>query len=486
MRLLDTRLCAATGGLALGVLAALGVPGIAAAQAVDACEGLEEVVLDGGHVTSARVIAASEALPAYCEVRATALPAISIEVRLPMEGWNGKLYQAGCGGFCGILGRADRSGGFVNAMGPGLARGYATATSDSGHHGLSVLDAGWAHNNPHAERDWGWRSIGETNRVAKVMIQAFYGQENGNAYFQGCSTGGRMANRAALTYPDMFQGIISGAPALDYTGLVATNFAWIAKANTDKDGQPILKPGKDTLIGDEVMRQCDEADGKKDGLIDDPRACNVDLSGLTCGASENNECLTQEEQRVIVRWRQGPVNAKGESLFPGAIPEGSEPFWWLWLTGKPEGGGKLVPAFGTDFVRYMAFPEDPGPTYSLTDFDFDEDPPRLATMAGVYNADDPDLSAFREAGGRMIVWHGWADAIVPPYKTVEWHEQVVEKAGGEDAAAEFVRLFMIPGMDHCGILPGPGGIDQSKLDPLTALENWVEGGTPPETVLKPE
>ena len=318
------------------------------------------------------------------------------------------------------------------------------------------------------------------------MITAFYGQDSGSAYFQGCSTGGRMANRAALTYPEMFQGIISGAPALDYTGLVATTIAWLAQANTDADGNAILKPGKDKLVGDEVMRQCDGADGKEDGLIDDPRQCNVDLSGLACGTSASNECLTEAELGVVAKWRQGPVNSAGESLYPAGIPEGSEPFWWLWLTGKEGGGGKLVPLFGTDFVRYMAFPTDSGPEYSLTDFDFDKDPARLATMSAVYNSDNPDLSKFRDAGGKMIVWHGWADAIVPPMKTVDWHDKVVAAAGGADKAGEFVRLFMIPGMDHCGILPGPGGIDQSRIDPLTALENWVEGGTPPETVLKQE
>jgi len=149
-------------------LAALALAGSAAAghaATQDDCTALRNAVLPAGFVTSARVVPAADTLPAYCEVRATALPAISIEVRLPMEGWNGHYYQAGCGGFCGILGRADAGAGWINAMRPGLERGYATATSDSGHHGLSVLDAAWADHNPQAERDWGWRSIGETNRV---------------------------------------------------------------------------------------------------------------------------------------------------------------------------------------------------------------------------------------------------------------------------------------------------------------------------------
>lgn len=466
----------------------LGTTALAGAQAKDAaaCQALRNAVIDAAFVTTARVVPAAEDVPAYCEARAIALPAIQIEVRLPVDGWNGKLYQTGCGGLCGVLGRDERGTGFVNNMVPGLKRGYATATSDTGHAGTSIVDASWADRNPPAERDWGWRSIGETNRVAQALIDAFYGDAPERAYFQGCSTGGRMANKAALQYPEMFDGIISGAPAMDYTGLVATKFAWLVQANTDADGNQILKPGKEQLIGDEVMKQCDAADGTEDGLIGDPRRCDVDLSTLKCGAEgAGDQCLTEAELGVVGKWRQGPRNTAGEQLYPGGIPEGSEPFWSLWLTGKPEGGKGLTALLAGPFGAYMAFAED-RPGYSPMDFDFESDPAKLAPMAEVYNADKPDLKAFTDAGGRMIVWHGWADAIVTPYKTVDWYEKLAAASGGEEALAEHVRLFMIPGMDHCGIQPGPGGIDQSRLDLLTALEDWVENGTAPETVLKAE
>jgi len=371
-------------------------------------------------------------------------------------------------------------------MGPGLARGYATATSDSGHHGLSVLDAGWAASNPHGERDWGWRSIGETNRVARALVAAFYGEGHGTAIFQGCSTGGRMAHMAALRYPEMFQGIISGAPALDYTGLVGTFHSWVTQANTGPDGQPILGPGKDGLVGDAVMAQCDGADGAEDGVIADPRACEVDLSGLACAGEAGPDCLTPEELGVIAKWRAGAQDSLGTQLYPGGIPEGSEPFWGLWLTGFPDGGGRLVPAFAANFGKWMAFPDDPGGGWTPMEFDFDTDPARMAPMGAVYNADDPDIGAFREAGGKLLVWHGWADPIVTPYKTVEWFDQAVEAAGGLQTLEQSVQLYMIPGLDHCGILPGPGGISQASLDPLGALETWMETGVPPETILAPE
>lgn len=473
----------------LVAMAFLALPGSGLAQetAEERCADLSAMVINAVHVTSTRVMPAADGKPAYCELRATARPAISIEVRLPLEDWNGKYYQVGCGGFCGILGRADKGDGFINAMGPGLAKGYATATSDSGHHGLSVVDAGWAYNNPHAERDWGWRSIGETQRVARNAIKAFYGKGASQNYFQGCSTGGRMAHMASLKYPEVFSGIISGAPAMDYTGLVALKMAWIDQANSDAKGKAILKPGKDALIGDEVMRQCDGLDGKNDGFIADPRQCQADLSVLACKeGADPKTCLNPAELGVIEKWRQGPQNAAGEQLYPGGIPAGSESFWWLWLTGKEGGGGKLVPVFAKNFGAYMAFPEDPGPTYSTQDFDFETDPARLATMAAIYNSDSPDLSAFREAGGKMIVWHGWADAIVTPFKTIDWHEKAAAAAGGEDALAGNVQLFMIPGMDHCGLLPGTGGISQASIDPLSALEAWVEEGQVPTTLLKGE
>ena len=457
---------------ALAILLAGSSPALAQQDAAS-CAALRDTVLSAAHVQTARVVEV-EGLPAYCEVRATALPAINIEVRLPLDGWNGKYYQAGCGGFCGILGRADAGGGWVNAMRPGLERSYATATSDSGHHGLSVVDAGWAQGNPHAERDWGWRSIGETNRVAQALIGAFYGNASEQAIFQGCSTGGRMAHVAAQRYPEMFDGIISGAPAMDYTGLVATKMAFLVQANTAPDGSQILGPEEAKLIGDAVYEQCDAVDGAEDGFIADPRACDVDYSSLG---------LTNQQMDTLMKWREGPRNAAGEQLYPGGIPEGSEPFWWLWLTGNGTGGGKLVPAFVTNFGRYMAFPVDPGPEWTPLDFDMETDPARLSTMAAVYNGDSPDLSKFRAAGGKMIVWHGWADSIVTPYKTVDWFEKAAEAAGGEDVLKENVALFMVPGVDHCGILPGPDGINAASLDPMTPLEAWLNEGTAPVSIM---
>ena len=385
-----------------------------------------------------------------------------------------------------MLGRADARKDFVNAMGPGLKKGYATATSDSGHHGTSVLDASWADRNPPAERDWAWRSIGETHRLAQAMIEAFYEKAPARSYFQGCSTGGRMANMAALKYPQMFGGIISGAPALDYTGLVALNMAWIVQANTDADGNAILQPGKDGLIGDEVMRQCDAVDGKTDGLIDDPRDCSVDLSVLRCAdGAAATDCLSDAELGVIAKWRQGPRNAAGEQLYPGGIPEGSEPFWWLWLTGKPGGGGKLVPAVRPELRRLHGVSRGS----------------RRVLFAAGLRLRDGSGAPLRDGGGLQRRRH--RSRCLPRrrrqddrlarlgrrHRHAPKDRGLVREARGRHGRPrrrwrDFARLFMIPGMDHCGLLPGPGGIDQWSIDPLGALEAWVEGGTAPGTIMK--
>ena len=224
--------------------------GIAPAAAANDCARLADLKIENTDLLSAAEVPATGGLPAYCRLLGFVRPAINFEVRLPLQNWNGKLYMVGCGGFCGTL-DADRPG-FTNAMNFGLRRNYAVATMDSGHWGTSVIDGRWAMNNPVAQTDWGQRAVTETARVAKVAVKAYYGNGQSKAYFAGCSTGGRMAAVEAMRYPKDFDGIISGAPALDYTGLVATFFAWVTKANTGPDGRAIFPASKVKLVGDAV------------------------------------------------------------------------------------------------------------------------------------------------------------------------------------------------------------------------------------------
>jgi feruloyl esterase len=465
-----------------------------AAAAAQDCGGLANLRIESANLLSAAEVPGSDDLPAHCRVLGYVRPAINFEVRLPLPwNWNRNFYMTGCGGFCGTL-DSDRPG-FTNAMNYGLRRNYAVATTDAGHWGSSVVDGRWALSNPVAETDWGHRAVTETARVAKAIIRAYYGTGHGRAYFAGCSTGGRMAAVEASRYPNDFDGIIAGAPALDYTGLVATFFAWTTQANVGPDGHsrifPVAKVG---LVRDAVYRACDGTDGLKDELVSDPRRCEFRPASLQCRAGDNAaDCLTAAEVGVLERWYAGPTNGRGERLYPGGIPLGSEPNWARWLTGT-DAAAPLMPAFAEGFLRYMAFEPDAGASYRVVDFDFDRDPPRLATMAEVYNAAtfEPgkpggvsarDLSAFRGRGGKLLLYHGWGDPLVTPQLTVDYYEAVARAAGGVDHARNFARLFMVPGMDHCGINTDGPGIADTGIDPLAALEAWVERGQPPESLL---
>ncbi len=289
-----------------------------------------------------------------------------------------------------------------------------------------------------------------------------------------------MAMRAALDGPEMFDGIIAGAPAMDYPGLVGTKMAYLIQANTGPDGTRLLGEDDAALIGEAVLAQCDASDGSKDGALADPGACTPDLSALRCEGAADEGCLTEAEMGALAAWREGPRATDGTQLYPGGVPAGSEAFWPVWLTGSG-GGAPLLEAFAGNFLAHMTFADDPGIGYDPMSFDLEADPARMATAADMYNADDPDISAFAQAGGRMIVWHGQADALVTPAKTVAWHGDVGEAIGAA-ARDEAVSLHMIPGLDHCGIQAGPAGITQADLDPLGAMEAWLDTGTPPETL----
>lgn len=491
--------------LALGI----GLTATSASAATDAtdfatrCAALAALSIPGTSQLSASVVEASTAtaagqsltIPTYCKVRGIIQPAITVEVRLPVDSaWNGRFFQSGCGGMCGGV-LSDYPHLFNSSL-PGQARGYAAATSDTGHTGSNV-DGRWAHNNQPAKEDFAYRSIGETARVGKALVAAFYGKAQDKSYFAGCSTGGRLAVKAALKYPQEFNGIVAGAPALDYPGLVGTAFAWLLRTNVDAEGRKVLTGETWTKVKrlyKATVEQCDAADGAADGVIADPRQCKkTDLRAQSCGAAQGPDCLTENDLRVIGQWRHGAHDSKGHPLYPGGVPEGSEPYWGLWLTGSPNPDFKAFPhgfaePIATDFLRYLAFTPDAGPDYQVKDFRFDSDPARMAASSALLNADDPDLSAFRKAGGKMVMYHGWADPLVTPYKTVEYYEAVRRKVGDAKAVDGFLRLFMIPGLDHCGVQRtgfetdfGPG-IDERSIDPLTALEHWVERGKAPDVL----
>ena len=228
--------------------------------------------------------------------------AINFEIKLPLQAWNGKFYMVGCGGFCGTLNSEAR--GFSNAMNFGLRRNYAVSASDSGHWGTNSVDARWAMNNPVAVMDWAQRYVPETARVSKIIVKAYYGAEQKKSYFAGCSQGGRIGLMQALRNPKDFDGIISGAPASDNTGLY-NHYAWVANANSGPDGKSVFSPAKLNLLRNAVYAACGEKLGVADAVIADPRACHFKPSTLQCRAGDGADCLTQAEVAAAEKFTAG-------------------------------------------------------------------------------------------------------------------------------------------------------------------------------------
>jgi pimeloyl-ACP methyl ester carboxylesterase len=424
-------------------------------------------------------------LPEFTQVKGTLYPETKFELRLPLDNeWNGKFYMTGCGGFCGGV-DIFPVGQFTNNLNWGLVRGYASATSDSGH--SNIVDgtskgrtyADWALDNRSGEVDWAFRAIHEVTRVSKALICAFYQKRPKYSYFAGCSTGGRMAVVAANRYPKDFDGVISGAPALNYTGLVATWMSWVVQAV----GTNVFTATDQAVIEQAVLDQCDALDGAEDGLISDPRLCPaIDFGALG---------FTGDKLAALNQLFSRPTNSAGDVLYEGMYPYGSEFYWPIWLPGadptvlNPYAVHLIVP-FNDGFVKYMAFEVD-DPTFTAFDFNFDTDPARLEYMGRIYNA-TKNLDAFQKAGGKLLMYHGWADSIVPPFYSQYFYNRVADAMGGVKRIQKFFRLFMIPGMDHCSTAQSlePIGLGTSigldDFDALTALEMWVERDRAPDSM----
>ena len=430
---------------------------------------LEEAFIKDVVVLSTSIIEAGEDLPKHVLVRGYTMPSNYFQIRMPIDSWNGKNFIAGCGAGCGTL-PTDISGKLKQA----LQRGYTTTIMNTGHWSPSIFDFSWAYNNPQGEKDYAYRAVHESQRASKEFIKIFYEQEPNYSYFWGCSGGGRQAVMAASRYPKDFDGIISEAPAIDYTGEVLL-LAWLRQTNTGTDGKDILTKEDVPLISKFVYKACDKMDGTSDGLISIASSCQFDPEVLICQNGDGKDCLSREKVEVLKKWYQGPINSQGNKLFASGVAIGSEPFWGLWLLGETnEPFDELLNS--ESMIQYTAFEEDPGDSYSVLEFDFDSDPDKMKYMGDLLNVDHLSLNSFREEGGKLLMFHGLADPAIPFQSSVNYYENNKQEFG--DKMADFFRLFLIPGMDHCTVLSNLGITDES-LDPLTALEEWVENNKPP-------
>ncbi len=406
----------------------------------------------------------------YCEVSGVIGPApsqIGFAVGLPTTNWNGRFLMSGDGGFDGSIGLpAGR-----------IAQGYAAANSDSGHKTPPANDASWAYNNRVAEIDYGYRAAEMTTRIAKGIIQSFYRQRIDYSYFEGCSTGGRQALMAAQRDPEAFDGIVGGAPAFDLTGL-AVEQNWSLRQFLPNQGSPgpgTITPAQARALNAAVLNKCDALDGVKDGLISNPLACTFKAAEQSCSAgADPATCLSNAQVQAVQNAYDGPRTSWGSPLYPGK-PLGSEAGWPLWLLPPLNFQG----GFTFSFMNYLFFANDPGPApgYNWFDFNFDTDPQQAYVMAPILNSDNPDLSAFRKHGGKFILYHGWGDGLITARRTVEYYEAVLDHDHSRPKTEKTIRLFLVPGMDHCG----GGGLQ--TWDRLAPLVQWVENGAAPDHIL---
>ncbi len=420
----------------------------------------------------------SGAAPSHCRVTGLLSPEIAFEVSLPAK-WNGRFYMIGNGGHAG---EAMDDAGRVAQRNQALQLGFAFAQTNTGHDAKKEPGGSFVMSNPQKATDYAWRAVHLTATTTKAITKDYYGKPISRSYWNSCSNGGRQGLIEAQRFPEDFDGVVANAPWVDQTGFTI-GAMWNQKALSAVH----LTPAKLAMVADQVMTKCDAIDGLKDGLIDDPRKCDFDpardVPACSAGADTAN-CLTPAEAEAIAKVYSGPFS-NGKPFYPGYMP-GSEAVM-LNLFGGGTGSGWLnvivstqpdaVPAdfnLAENTMRYLVH-KPPQPDYDYRTFDFDRDIHLLDAWGKQADAKNPDLSKFHKRGGKLIMTYGWADSILQPLAGVHYYEQAVSTNG--PGTADFFRLFMVPGMAHCG-----GGIGPDRYDAMTAMINWVEKDKAPESM----
>jgi feruloyl esterase len=450
------------------------VPAVAQ-QAADACAALNALELENLESIEAAAIprgpfdlpatriepARTVTLPAHCRVRGVVAPAIRFEVWLPLAAaWNGRFQAVGGGGFAGVIS--------YSALVRALEGGYATASTDTGH---VAPDVEWL-GDARLLRDYGYRAIYEMTAKAKAAIQAYYGRAADYDYFIGCSTGGRQGLMQAQRFPDDYDGIVSGAPVNFF---VATHYTqlWTALAAKQTSDESILSAADLELVSAAALAQCDATDGVADGVIEDPQTCDFDPGALQCSGTAAGQCLREDQVTALRKIYAGPTDPRtGARLHPGFKPSGETE--WNVVT---DSGLVEIPR---EYFARSAFKD---PSWDWRTFDFGEDVEQASrATAEILDATNPDLSAFRTRGGKLIVYHGWNDQVIPPEGSINYYESVEAALtpganGSNQETRDFYRLFMVPGMAHCRGGPGTSEFDEQK-----AIEAWVERGIAPDRI----
>ena len=403
----------------------------------------------------ARGANAFASLPSFCRVAATLTPSadsdIKIEVWLPASGWNGKLEAVGNGAWAGNIS--------YPAMATALAAGYATVSTDTGHAGG---DARFMVGHPEKLVDFEERAVHEMTVTAKAIVNAYYANAPKQTYFNGCSTGGRQALTEAQRYPLDFDAIVAGAPA---NAVRRQTFGqiWLWQA-THKDDASLLTPEKYAVLHKAALARCDALDGVKDGVIENPLKCAFDPSVTLCTSADGTDCLTAPQVEAAKKIYAGASKPKTHQLlYPGLEP-GSETGWNMSVAARPV-------SYAEDFFKYIV---QNNPEWDPKSLNYDADVAAVDKVKTGLDATNADLSTFVAHGGKLLVYHGWSDPGIPPRNSVNYYDSVLKTTRN---ARDGVRLFMVPGMAHCG-----GGDGTSTFDMVAAVDKWVETKAAPATI----
>jgi Tannase and feruloyl esterase len=448
---------------------------IADTPAKKPCEGLS--VFKGQDLTSikARVVAATGDTPQHCRVLGVIAPEVAFEVNLP-DRWNRRFYMTGNGGLAG-----DALDGPSPDRATALSNGFVMARTNTGHDARKEPSGSFILSNPQKAIDYAYRAVHVTADMAKRIAREYYAKPVSYSYWNSCSNGGRQGLLEAQRYPDDFDGIVANAPWVDQTGFTI-GAVWNQKA---LDAAPVSL-AKMQVVAERVMAKCDAVDGLKDGLIDDPRACrfdpSVDVPACSAG-TDGPDCLTAAQAETLKKIYGGPSN-KGGPFFAGFMygseavtsgPNGAASGWAnLILPAKP--GVKAADFnLAEGVLKYLVL-DPPQPNYDYGTFDFDRDTRLVERWSKLADAKDSDLSAFRRSGGKLLITYGWADTVLQPLMGVNYYESVVARNGAK--TTDFARLFMVPGMAHCG-----GGVGPDRMDGVTAVIDWVEKSKAPDVLI---
>jgi feruloyl esterase len=461
------------------LIAAMAItPILATAPLVAAsCESLSSLKLSGASITAAQTVpagaftppgdapsvtalAAYKMLPAFCRVKATLTPSsdseIKIEVWMPSSGWNRKFEAVGNGGWAGVISYPQ--------LASAVTAGYASVSTDTGHEGNTAL---FAIGHPEKVVDMAYRAVHEMTVKAKAILNAYYGGAPVLSFWNGCSTGGRQGITEAAKFPTDFDAIVAGASAINWMRLMVARMTLNMFTHRSEDSY--IPPAKYALIHDAVLKTCDSQDGVKDGVIENPTACHFDPKALLCKSADGPDCLTAA-QIETVRALYAPIKdpKTGAQVTPALLQPGSEMGWTILAGPEPF-------RYSIETYKYVIYKDANWDWHEFnpaTDIDL-----AIKTDNGLLDFTEPNLKPFFDRGGKLLMYHGWADPQVTPMGSINYFNDVI-RIFGSSVVGKSIELYMVPGMNHC-----QGGPGTDNFDKMSAIEEWVAKGSAPDKII---